>query len=45
MTGYISFSTALEMFAVAYLVSGILLIGLSYIGWVVVEIMEESGKI
>ena len=45
MFDYIPFSSALEIFAGSYLVSVILLLAVSYIGWVVVEIMEDSGKV
>lgn len=45
MAPYIPFSSALQTFAVAYLVSVVLLLALSYIGWAIIEIMEESSEI
>lgn len=45
MAPYISFSSALQTLAVAYLVSVVLLMALSYIGWAIIEIMEESNEI
>lgn len=45
MAPYISFSSALQTFALAYLVSIVLALALSYIGWAIVEIMEESHEI
>ena len=45
MAPYISFSSALQTFTLAYLVSVVLALALSYIGWVIIEIMEESHEI
>ncbi|WP_178381704.1 hypothetical protein [[Phormidium ambiguum] IAM M-71] len=45
MAPYIPFSSALQTLAVAYLVSVVLLMALSYIGWAIIEIMEESNEI
>ncbi|MFB2837525.1 hypothetical protein [Floridanema evergladense] len=45
MAPYISFASALQTFALSYLVSVVLVIALSYIGWVIIEIMEESNEI
>lgn len=42
MTTYIPFETALRMFASGYLVSVILLLAVSYIGWVVIETIETG---
>lgn len=43
MTTYIPFETALRMLANAYLVSVILLLAVSYIGWVALETIEKAG--
>ncbi|MGA9380102.1 MAG: hypothetical protein WBV73_15165 [Phormidium sp.] len=45
MAPYISFSSALQTFALAYLVSVVLVLALSYIGWAIIEIMEESTEV
>ena len=45
MTSYLPFETALQMLAVAYIGSVLVLFAASYIGWVVVETLEESRKV
>ncbi len=42
MTTYIPFETALRMLASSYLVSVILLLAVSYIGWVLIETIETG---
>jgi len=42
---YIPFSSALQTLAVTYLVSVLCIAAASYIGWVIIEIMEESSEI
>ncbi|HEY9849244.1 MAG TPA: hypothetical protein V6D28_07280 [Leptolyngbyaceae cyanobacterium] len=44
MTTYISFGSGLQMLAVAYLVSAIVLMAGSYICYAVIESFEHGGK-
>lgn len=44
MIDYIPFSTALQSLAVVYILSALVLLAASYIGWTVIETLEESGK-
>lgn len=45
MATYVPFETALQALAVVYAVSAIVLLAASYIGWVVIETIEESRKL
>lgn len=45
MTTYIAFGAGLQILAVAYIVSALVLIAASYIGWAVIETIEESSKL
>ena len=44
MTTFVPFETALQMLAVAYVVSAVVLVAASYIGWVAIETLEETRK-
>ncbi len=44
MTTYVPFENALQMLAVAYVVSAVVLLAASYIGWVAIETLEETRK-
>lgn len=44
MTTYISFGSALQMLAFAYLASVVLLMAGSYICYAVIETLEEGGN-
>lgn len=45
MTTFVPFETALQMLAVAYLVSAVVLVAASYIGWVAIETLEGTRKL
>ncbi len=45
MITFVPFETALQMLAVAYVVSAVVLLAASYIGWAVIETMEETRKL
>ncbi|MFB2923073.1 MULTISPECIES: hypothetical protein [Aerosakkonema] len=45
MIDYISFGSALQTIAVAYLVSAFLLIAASYVCFAVIETLEATGKL
>jgi hypothetical protein len=45
MIDYIPFETALRMLAAAYVASAILLLAATYIGWAVIETIEESRRL
>jgi hypothetical protein len=45
MTTFVPFETALQMLAVTYVVSAVVLLAASYIGWATIEILEETRKL